>query len=826
MKSPKRHLVIAIDGPSGTGKSTTAKLLAKALGFTYLDTGAMYRAVTFAALEAGIGPQDSAALHSLLDSLELGFDSRNRVLVNGTLREAEIRSPRVSESVSRYSALPFVREAMTKKQREFGAARSCVLDGRDIGTVVFPNADYKFFLTTDLEVRASRRHKELLEKGESVTLEEVKANLVERDELDSTREVAPLKKADDAIEIDTTLLTIEEQVGRLRSAICVVDSPLELPAQPNHNMSEQKLKYGSEEDLNEILEAEAGLGSIGGSEAAEVYSNMDCLESGKLVCGRISHVDDQEVLIDVNFKSEGVIDRSEFKDTDNLEVGAEIEVYVEKVEDQNGRLVLSKQKADFVRVWDRIHSAFDNNEVVRGTLTKRIKGGVVVDLFGIDAFLPGSQIDLRQIPDINSLIGQEFDLKVIKVNKARRNIVVSRRAVLEEERNRQRGDVLETLEKDQVRKGIVKNITDFGAFIDLGGVDGLLHITDMSYKRINHPSEMLQLGQEVEVKVLDFNEKKERISLGMKQLKPHPWKDVSTRYPEGMIVKGKVVSITDYGAFVELDSGIEGLIHVSEMSWTQHVKHPSKILSVGQEVEAVVLKVEEDAERISLGMKQLESDPWDSIETELPPGARVVGEIRNLASFGAFVEIKEGVDGLIHVSDMSWTKKVTHPSELVKKGDKVECVVLAVDREKRRISLSMKHLTEDPWDVIENTHPVASEVKGKIVRLLDRGVVVELEDGLEGFIPVSKLSAEYIKVPADAFKVGDEVPASVTEIDPDNRKLYLSVTDYFKNRESAELSAWMDSHKPGENGTTLGDVIPKKKASKKKAQPAPEEPAE
>lgn len=583
-----------------------------------------------------------------------------------------------------------------------------------------------------------------------------------------------------------------------------------------------KILYGTQDDLKEILEAEAELGSIGHKEAADVYAGMDCLEPGKLVCGKISQVNEQEVLVDVNFKSEGVIARDEFKDTDSLEIGTEIEVFVEKLEGDDGRLVLSKQKADFVRVWDRIHEAFENNEVVRGTLTKRIKGGVVVDLFGIDAFLPGSQIDLRQIPDINALIGQDYDLKVIKVNKARRNIVVSRRVVLEEERNRQRGDVLDTLEKNQVRKGIVKNITDFGAFIDLGGVDGLLHITDMSYKRINHPTEMVQLGNEVEVMVLDFNDKKERISLGMKQLKPHPWKDVAARYPEGMTVHGKVVSITDYGAFIELDSGIEGLIHVSEMSWTQHVKHPSKILIVGQEVEAVVLKVEEDAERISLGMKQLETDPWDSIESELPPGARVVGEIRNLASFGAFVEIKEGVDGLIHVSDMSWTKKITHPNELVKKGDKVECVVLAVDCEKRRISLSMKHLTEDPWDNVETTYPVDAEIKGTIVRMLDRGVVVEMADGIEGFVPVSKLTAEYIKVPADAFKVGDEIPAIVTEIDQNNRKLYLSVVDYFKNRESAELEAWMNSHKPGENNTSIGEAVApaKKKTTKKKAEKA------
>ncbi|MBP5246263.1 MAG: 30S ribosomal protein S1 [Fibrobacter sp.] len=576
-----------------------------------------------------------------------------------------------------------------------------------------------------------------------------------------------------------------------------------------------KLKFGTDADLQEILEAEKELGSIGTNEAAEAYAGMEGLEAGKVVTGKISQVNDQEVLVDVNFKSEGVISRNEFKEGEVPEVGSEIEVFIEKLEDDDGRLVLSKQKADFVRVWERIHQAFENNEIVRGTLTKRIKGGVVVDLFGIDAFLPGSQIDLRQIPDINALIGQDFDLKVIKVNKARRNIVVSRRVVLEEQRNSQRDKVLDTLDKGQVRKGIVKNITDFGAFIDLGGVDGLLHITDMSYKRISHPSEIVKLGDEVEVMVLDFNDKKERISLGMKQLKPHPWKDVAARYPEGMVVKGKVVSITDYGAFVELEDGIEGLIHVSEMSWTQHVKHPSKILAVGQEVEAVVLKVEEEQERISLGLKQLEEDPWEHIDDELPPGARVVGEIRNLASFGAFVEIKDGVDGLIHVSDMSWTKKINHPSEMVKKGDKVECVVLAVDKEKRRISLSMKHLSEDPWDSVETAFPVDSEVKGKIVRLLDRGVVVELPNGLEGFIPVSKLTAEYIKVPADAFKVGDEVPAAVTEIDQNNRKIYLSVVDYFTNRESAELKAWMDSHKPGENGTTIGEsVAPAKKAKK------------
>ncbi len=568
------------------------------------------------------------------------------------------------------------------------------------------------------------------------------------------------------------------------------------------------LIYGTESDLQEMIAAEKASGATGFQTDEEIlkpyFETMHGLEIGKVVKGIVQQITDQEALIDVAFKSEGVVDMSEFKGVEGLDVGSEVEVYIEALEDHEGRLVLSKQRADFIRVWEKIREAFENDEIVRGKLVRRIKGGLVVDIFGIEAFLPGSQIDLRQIPDLNALIGQEMDLKVIKVNKARRNIVVSRRVVLEAERSKLRGDILENLDKGQTRKGIVKNITDFGAFIDLGGVDGLLHITDMSYKRITHPSEMVSLGAELEVKVLDFNENKERISLGLKQLQDHPWTDASKKFPEGSKVTGKLVSITDYGAFMELEDGIEGLIHVSEMSWTQHVKHPSKLLKVGEETQAIVLKVDVESEKISLGIKQLEPDPWEDIETELPPGAKVTGEIRNLASFGAFVEIKEGVDGLIHVSDMSWTKKVSHPSELLKKGDQVECVVLAVDRSKRRISLSMKHLEEDPWDGVNGLYPLGQEVKGPIIRMLDRGVVIELESSMEGFVPVNKLTTEHIKVPSEAFKIGDEIPAVVTEIDHNNRKLYLSTTDFFKSREDAEMQAYLSAHKPATN--TLGEA--------------------
>ncbi|HLP41496.1 MAG TPA: 30S ribosomal protein S1 [Fibrobacteria bacterium] len=565
-----------------------------------------------------------------------------------------------------------------------------------------------------------------------------------------------------------------------------------------------KMLYGTEDDLKDFGNDEP-TPELKKDLLAQYDATLKGYAEGSIVKGTVVRVTDTDVFVDIHFKSEGMIPKGEFKDETELQPGKVIDVYLEQVENADGQIILSKQRADFMRVWERIREAFEKEEIVTGTITRRIKGGVVVDLFGIEAFLPGSQIDLRQVPDLDALISQKMDFKVIKVNKIRRNIVVSRRVVLEQERSKMRDEIIDTLEKGQIREGVVKNITDFGAFIDLGGVDGLLHITDMSWGRVNHPSEVVSLGDRVKVVVLDFNEKKERISLGMKQLTKHPWEDVAAKYPEGTKVKGKVVSITDYGVFVELDQGVEGLIHISEMSWTQHVKHPSQLLNQGDEVEAMVLKLDAENEKISLGLKQATPDPWQHIEDEIPVGSKVTGEIRNLAAFGAFIEIKEGVDGLIHVSDMSWTKKVNHPSELLKKGDKVECIVMAIDKEKRRISLSMKHLEEDPWENVAQVFPVGKEAEGKIVRLLERGVIVEVAGGLEGFIPTSKLTTESIRNPADAFKVGDTVPAAVIEVDGGARKLTLSVVDYFKNKEDAEWRSYLSAHKS--NPTTIGDVV-------------------
>ncbi len=566
-----------------------------------------------------------------------------------------------------------------------------------------------------------------------------------------------------------------------------------------------KLLYGNDADLKDFETEEESTDAGRQALLAQYDTTLQGYKEGSIIKGTVVRVTDDDVFVDIHFKSEGVIPRAEFKEAEEMVPGTVIDVYLEQVENQDGQIILSKQRADFMRVWERIREAFEREEMVTGIITRRIKGGVVVDLFGIEAFLPGSQIDLRQVPDLDSLLNQKMDFKVIKVNKIRRNIVVSRRVVLEQERSKMRDEIIDTLEKGQTREGVVKNITDFGAFIDLGGVDGLLHITDMSWGRVNHPSEVVKLGQRVKVVVLDYNDKKERISLGMKQLSKHPWEDVAAQYPEGTRIKGKVVSVTDYGIFVEIAQGVEGLIHISEMSWTQHIKHPSQLVQVGQEIEAVVLKLDPENEKISLGLKQIQPDPWSNIEDELPIGSKVTGEIRNLAAFGAFIEIKEGVDGLIHVSDMSWTKKINHPSEALKKGDQVECIVLAIDKEKRRISLSMKHLADDPWDSVASEYPAGKDVQVVIARLLDRGAVIELANGVEGFIPISKLTTDSIKHPSEAFKAGDTVPAVVTEIDVNARKMTLSVVDYFKNKEDAEWKSYLEAHKP--KPVTLGDVV-------------------
>ena len=519
------------------------------------------------------------------------------------------------------------------------------------------------------------------------------------------------------------------------------------------------------------------------------------INEGEIVRGRIVAIGDTEVSVDIGFKSEGVVQLAEFTRRDELKVGDEIEVFLESVEDKDGQLVLSRKRADFMRIWERVTKAFETGEILQGRCVRRIKGGIVVDLLGIDAFLPGSQIDVRPVRDFDAFIGRTMDFRVVKINHPSENVVVSHKVLVEEEMSGQRKAILEKLEKGQILEGTVKAITDFGVFVDLGGVDGLVHITDLSWGRINHPSEIVKLDQTINVVVLDFDAEKKRISLGYKQLQPHPWDNIQDKYPVGTKVLGKIVSLADYGAFVEIEKGIEGLIHISEMSWTQHIKHPSQVVSMGQMVEAVILSLDKDAKKASLGIKQLEPDPWLNLMGKYPVGSRHKGVVRNLTNFGVFVELEQGVDGLVHISDLSWTKKIRHPGEIVKKADEIEVVILGVDVDQRRISLGHKQIDDNPWDKFGDNYRIGTEVEGKIVRIIEKGVIVELPLGVDGFVPVSQLAMTQVKNIADKFNVGDVLPLKVVEFDKDSKKIVLSAVEYLKGKESKIVEDYVAAHK-------------------------------
>ena len=503
---------------------------------------------------------------------------------------------------------------------------------------------------------------------------------------------------------------------------------------------------------------------------------MGDFREGEIVHAKVLRVTDSMVILEFGFKSEGAVPLDEFKDRDGIEPGQEVEVLLESLEDDDGIVVLSKKKADFLRVWEKIREAHEADEPVEGILARKIKGGVTVDIMGVDAFLPGSQIALRRVPNIDDLLGQTFEFKIIKLNKRRRNIVVSRRVILEGERERKRETLVKELLVGQVREGVVKNITDFGAFIDLGGLDGLLHITDMSWGRVGHPSEVVDIGASLDVKVLDIDWDRERISLGLKQLLPYPWTDINKKYPVGSRVRGKVVSITNYGAFIELEKGVEGLVHISEMSWTRNIRHPSKLVNIADEIEAVVLKVDMQDEKISLGMKQIEEDPWLALPAKYPTGTELAGVVRNLTSFGAFVEIESGIDGLVHVSDLSWTRRVEHPSEVIQKGDEVQVLVLDIDAEAKRISLGIKQLSDDPWPEIVERFSAGVEPAGSIARVQEKGVVVDLGDDIEGFVPTSHSGVEEEEKLPEYYRAGEAVELKVIESDAANRRIVLEVT--------------------------------------------------
>ncbi|MEE6249418.1 MAG: 30S ribosomal protein S1 [Bdellovibrionota bacterium] len=529
---------------------------------------------------------------------------------------------------------------------------------------------------------------------------------------------------------------------------------------------------------------------------------------GDVVKGSVISIQQDWVVVDINYKSEGVVNVNEFKTYDGsltVKEGDEVEVYIQKLENDNGMVVLSKDKADMLRAWNDISRAAESEEIVEGLVIAKVKGGLSVDI-GVKAFLPGSQIDLRPVRNLDGYIGQKLKFKVIKFNKKRGNIVLSRRVLLEEERESMRAETLDQLAEGSVVKGIVKNITDYGAFIDLGGMDGLLHITDMSWGRVKHPSELIKVAEEIEVKVLKFDNEKERVSLGLKQLTTDPWEEVKAKYPPGTKLRGEIVNMADYGAFVDLGDGIEGLIHVSEMSWTKRVKHPSQLVKVGDEVDVVVLEIDASNRRISLGMKQLETNPWDELKAAYPPGTIIEGEVKSVTDFGVFVGVEEGIDGLVHISDFSWTKRVNHPSEVYKKGDKLKVVVLGVDVENERFSLGVKQLEADPWSNVESVYPIGSQIDVTVSKIADFGVFVNLTEDIEGLIHISELSTARVDKPEDVVSVGDSIKAEVITIDQDARKIGLSAKLVKLREDNKNVDDYVQKAK-ATSKTTMGDLF-------------------
>lgn len=536
-------------------------------------------------------------------------------------------------------------------------------------------------------------------------------------------------------------------------------------------------------------------------------TTFDKLREGSIIKGTITEIRQSEVVVDIGGKSEGVISSVEFSDLGDLQIGEEIEVYLEKLEDKDGNPILSFDKAEQKKNWENIITKCEEGSIVQGRVKGKVKGGLIVAI-GVDAFLPASHIDVQPPKNLDQYIGQTYDYKVLKINLDRKNIVLSRRELIEEQRASKRRDLLEKVQPGDVVKGTVKNITDFGAFIDLDGMDGLLHITDMSWGRISHPSEMLKQGEEIDVMIIEINREKERVSLGLKQTKSNPWENIEAKYPIGAKIAGKVVNLVPYGAFIEIEEGVEGLVHVTEMSWTKRITKPGELLKVGDEVEAVVLGIQKDEEKISLGIRQLDPNPWDMVVHNYPVGAHVHGKVRNITTYGAFIELEEGIDGMVHVSDMSWTRKVNHPSEVLKKGDEIDAIVLDVDTSQQRISLGMKQLADDPWSDVDARFRIGDVVTGKVSKITAFGAFVELQDHIDGLVHISQINEDRVEKIKDVLKVDDEVTARVIKIDREERRIGLSIkaASYDEEQLAAETATY-DNMKEGGDLMNLGDIL-------------------
>ncbi|HOT28002.1 MAG TPA: (d)CMP kinase [Candidatus Ozemobacteraceae bacterium] len=764
--------VIAIDGPAGAGKSTVAKRVAEKLGWSYLDTGAMYRAITFKALSNKIDFADQQRLYTCARSSSIRFVERKGsalpavFLDNHDVTEA-IRDPEVSRNVSHVAKDAKVRECMTKMQREIGSRGHWVVDGRDIGTVVFPEAATKIFLTASIRERARRRLEELQAKGFAGSLESLMEEIAKRDEIDSNREVAPLKQADGAVLVDTTDLTIEQVVDRIISIATVKDAHIQTEERMSDKNSTATSKQEAPMDDSNMTMEEL---------EREMSGEFKTIRNGAIVTGTIIEITPTGVYVDLGYKSDGVISSEEFEgSTKDLKVGEKIRVYVKRVDDGNGQLTLSHRRAREADAWEDIQTAFNNKTPIEGVLKERIKGGYNVDIGGVRAFLPQSQLSHGK--NTKEFMGKSFPMTVTEFDRRRKNVVVSERAVVESSRNKRREELFSKYQVGDMIKGTVSRIVEYGAFIDLGdGVEGLIHRNDLSWSVITDPKEVVQVGEEIEAKILKIDNEKGKIGLGLKQKKDDPWATVDQRYEPGRRYQGKVKNLMDFGAFVELEEGVEGLVHISDLSWARNVRHPSDIVKSGDSIQVVVKEIDKTKKRISLSYKDTQSHPWDGIESRFKIGDTVPGKVNNLTDFGAFVEIADGIEGLLHISDMDWVKKINHPKEVLEKGQEIQVKILNIDVKNRRLSLGLKQTMTDPWDALDNTYNVGDVVTGVVKNLVTYGAFVQLENGLEGLLHISEFSwLNDVKDPSQVLKVGDQVTVSVYEVDKSKQKIGLSL---------------------------------------------------
>ncbi len=653
----------------------------------------------------------------------------------------------------------------------------------------------------------------------------------EEEAVEETQESAAEQKAEEAEakEQEAKVETADDSRDEPAEETPVTEASAEEETKPEESPAEQPAgEQAAAEQAEEEYKPPSFTGELGEKvykmeeleEASEEYDDdqfnemvkmyegtLTAFTEKEIVTGRVLSMDEKYVIVDIGFKSEGIVPLNEFKNPDELNIGDEVEVFLDKVEDRDGQLVLSRRKADSLRVWQEIEEAHNSEKIIEGYIKRRIKGGMVVDIHGIDAFLPGSQIDVRPVRDFDAYVGKTMEFMVVKLNMSSENVVVSHRALVESDLEEQREQILASMEPGQILEGVVKNITDFGVFIDLGGVDGLLHITDLSWGRVEHPSEIVRLDQRLNVVVLEFDEERKRISLGLKQLQPHPWDEIDEKYPEKIQVQGKVVSIADYGAFIELEKGVEGLVHISEMSWTQHIKHPSQLVEKSQVIECVILNINKDERKVSLGVKQLQSDPWEDLLDRYPVGSRHKGAVRNLTNFGVFVELEPGIDGLVHISDMSWTDKVNHPSELVNKGDELEVVILSVDFDNRRISLGHKQVQENPWEKYAAEYSVGMETDVVVSRVTDKGVFAKLSLGAEAFMPARE--AENSDNLAESYNEGDELKVVITDFDENSKSIIISqnkIGKMDKKKEAAARKKVQQAATSTSGALTLGEM--------------------